>query len=131
MDHETLREMAKKAASHSYSPYSKAQVGSAIVTEDGETFSGCNIENSSFGGTICAERVAIFNAISKGHKKIAQVYVYTKDGWPPCGLCRQVMSEFASPNLEVIIGDQIKTLNTYSFKELLPLAFTTEHLIKK
>ncbi len=131
MNTETLRNMAKDASTFSYSPYSKAKVGSALETEDGHYYSGCNIENSSFGGTICAERVAIFNAISKGHTKISKIYVYTKDGWPPCGLCRQVMSEFASDKLEVIIGDENKTLKSYSFKELLPLAFTTEHLIKK
>lgn len=123
-----LREMAVEASKESHSPYSKVKVGSAVLTTDGEYFSGCNIENSSFGGTICAERVAIFKAVSAGQKSLAKVYVYTEAGWPPCGLCRQVISEFASNDLEIIIGDIDKDIKTMKFSEMLPLAFTPEHL---
>jgi len=126
-----LRKKAFEAAQNSHSPYSLAKVGSAIVTEDGTIYGGCNIENSSFGGTVCAERVAIWKAVSEGHKRIKRVYVYTDAGWPPCGLCRQVMSEFASPDLEVVIGDKDSKEQTWKFKDLLPLAFTPEHLTKK
>lgn len=126
-----LRKKAFEAAQQSHSPYSLAKVGSAILTEDGTVYGGCNIENSSFGGTVCAERVAIWKAISEGHKRIKRVYVYTDAGWPPCGLCRQVMSEFASPDLEVVIGDKAGKEQTWKFKDLLPLAFTPEHLTKK
>jgi cytidine deaminase len=125
-----LRKLAYKASTLSHSPYSKAKVGSAVEMSDGSLFSGCNIENSSFGGTICAERVAIFKAISEGKKSIKRVYVYTVEGWPPCGLCRQVMSEFAHKDLEIIIGNKKGEEKTYSFNTLFPLAFTPDHLIK-
>lgn len=131
IDLKTLRQRAVEASNESHSPYSKAKVGSAIVTTDGKVFDGCNIENSSFGGTVCAERVAIWKAVSEGHKQLKKVYVYTEAGWPPCGLCRQVMSEFAAPDLEVIIGDAKGNEQIWKFNDLLPLAFTPEHLTKK
>lgn len=126
-----LRKKALEAAQHSHSPYSQVKVGSALVTADGSVFSGCNIENSSFGGTVCAERVAIWQAVSAGHRQISQLYVYTDDGWPPCGLCRQVMAEFASADLTIIIGDKKGQERHWKFSDLLPLAFTPDHLIKK
>jgi cytidine deaminase len=126
----SLRQDAIDASLKSHSPYSKAKVGSAIEMQDGSIYLGCNIENSSFGGTICAERVAIFKAVSEGKLQIKKVYVYTDPGWPPCGLCRQVMAEFAHPELEVTIGNKAGEEKTYSFKELFPLAFTPEHLKK-
>ena len=126
-----LRQKAIEAAQKSHSPYSCAQVGSAIVTEDGTVYGGCNIENSSFGGTVCAERVAIWKAISEGHRRIKLVYVYTDAGWPPCGLCRQVMSEFATGDLQVVIGNKNGEEQLWKFTDLLPLAFTPEHLTKK
>ena len=107
----------------------KAKVGSAIEMSDGSIYTGCNIENASYGGTICAERVAILKAVSDQKMKIAKVYVYTKDGWPPCGLCRQVMSEFAAKDMEVIMGDENGKEVTMKFTELLPLSFTPDHLI--
>ncbi len=123
-----LRELAIKASKNAHSPYSKVQVGSALITSTGKYYTGCNIENSSFGATICAERVAIFKAVAASDKILSKIYVYSKAGWPPCGMCRQVMSEFADSDLEIIIGDETKTIATYSFKDILPLAFTPEHL---
>lgn len=128
MKEQNLRQLAIDASDKSYSPYSKAKVGSAIIMEDGSVYSGCNVENSSFGGTVCAERVAIWKAISEGHTKIHKIYVYTIHGWPPCGICRQVMSEFAADDLEVIIGDKKGQESSYIFKELSPLSFTPDHL---
>lgn len=125
---QNLHEEAKKASLNSHSPYSKAKVGSVIVTEDGSIFSGCNIENASFGGTVCAERVAIFKAVSEGHKKIKKVQVFTNDGWPPCGFCLQVMTEFADGDLEITFGDQHGKQTTKKLKEMLTHAFTPEHL---
>lgn len=125
---QNLHEEAKKASLNSHSPYSKAKVGSVIITEDGSIFSGCNIENASFGGTVCAERVAIFKAVSEGHKKIKKVQVFTKDGWPPCGFCLQVMTEFADGDLEITFGDQHGKQTTKKLKEMLTHAFTPEHL---
>ncbi|MDC0253604.1 cytidine deaminase [Bacteriovoracales bacterium] len=125
-DHQKLRELAIEASKNSHSPYSNAQVGSAIQMESGQYFSGCNIENSSFGGTVCAERVAIFKAVSQNEKSISKIYVYTKAGWPPCGLCLQVMTEFSDNELEVIIGNEAGDEKKVLIKDLLPLAFTPD-----
>ena len=119
-----LRQLAIEASQNSHSPYSNAKVGSALITESGNYFYGCNVENSSFGGTVCAERVAIWKAISEGEQKIQKIYIYTKQGWPPCGFCRQVMSEFSDENLEVVIGDEKGQETSMKFKELMPLAYT-------
>jgi cytidine deaminase len=123
-----LREKAMDASTRSHSPYSKAKVGSALETTDGKIYQGCNIENASFGGTVCAERVAIWKAVSEGHKKIKRIYVYTQPGWPPCGMCLQVMTEFADGDLEIIIGDEKGNEKTKKLKELLTHAFTPEDM---
>jgi cytidine deaminase len=128
MSDEKLRQMAKDAASRSHSPYSKAKVGAAVITEDGSIYQGCNIENSSFGGTVCAERVAIWKAVSEGKKKLTKVYVYTDAGWPPCGMCLQVMTEFASLDLEIVFGDKSGQERKKKLGELLTHAFTPDHL---
>ena len=125
-----LRNKAIEAAKNSYSPYSNAKVGSALETDSGVIYSGCNVENSSFGGTVCAERVAIWKMVSEGEKRISKIYVYTDKGWPPCGLCRQVMSEFASKDLEIIIGDAKGNETKMSLEEMLPLAFTPSEFNK-
>ncbi len=127
MSHD-LRAKAKAAATHSHSPYSKARVGSALETTDGHVYQGCNIENASFGGTVCAERVAIWKAVSEGHRRLKRIYVYTVDGWPPCGMCLQVMTEFADGNLEVVIGNEAGQETTRRLKELLTNAFTPDHM---
>lgn len=123
-----LRQKAISAAKKAHSPYSKVNVGSAVLMSDGKIYSGCNIENASYGGTICAERVAIFKAISEKKNELEKIYIYTKEGWPPCGLCRQVMSEFASPSLEIIMGDEKGVEKKMTFKDLMPLSFTPHHL---
>ncbi len=125
-----LRKLAQEASKKAYSPYSKALVGAAIKMQSGKVYSGCNIENSSFGGTVCAERVAIFKAISDQKEMISELYVYTKEGWPPCGMCRQVISEFASPDLMVTIGDESGVEKKIKFSDLMPLSFTPDHLLK-
>ena len=123
-----LRALAKDASTRAHSPYSKAKVGSALETSDGKIYSGCNIENASFGGTVCAERVAMWKAVSEGHNKIKRIYVYTEPGWPPCGMCLQVMTEFADGNLEITIGDKNGKETTKKLKELLTCAFTPDHM---
>jgi cytidine deaminase len=130
MSEKKLRDLAKEAATKSYSPYSKAKVGAALITEDNSKYSGCNVENSSYGGTVCAERVAIWKAVSEGHKKLKHIYVYTDAGWPPCGMCLQVMAEFSSLDLEITIGDKNGKEKTLKLADLLPLAFTPEELKK-
>lgn len=123
-----LRKLAIDASTRAHSPYSKAKVGSAVETQDGKVYQGCNIENASFGGTVCAERVAIWKAVSEGHLRMKKIYVYTHDGWPPCGMCLQVMTEFADGNLEITFGDHSGKETTKRLKELLTNAFTPTHL---
>lgn len=126
-----LRDLAIEATKNAYMPYSKCAVGSAILTDTGEYFSGCNIENASYGGTVCAERVAILKAVSANKNiKIKIIYVYTDAGWPPCGMCLQVMAEFADEDLKVIIGNSSGDINKISFKELLPYQFDCSQLFK-
>jgi cytidine deaminase len=126
----SLRDKAKDASTRSHSPYSKARVGCALETSDGSIYQGCNIENASFGGTVCAERVAIWKAVSEGKNRIKNLYVYTKDGWPPCGLCLQVMTEFADPTLSITIGNETGVETTMQLKDFLPQAFTPDRLNK-
>ncbi len=124
---EKLLEKARAAAQRSYSPYSEFPVGASVVTENGDFFDGCNIENASYGLTICAERVAIFNAISSGARKLGPLAVSCLKGDPendpnsvmPCGSCLQVMTEFMPEETPIII-DKVGTM---ALKELLPLAF--------
>jgi cytidine deaminase len=123
-----LREAAIAASKKAHSPYSKVEVGSALLTTSGEIISGCNIENSSFGGTVCAERVAMWKAVSEGKVDWSSIYVFTKEGWSPCGFCRQVMIEFAPKNLKIIIGNEKGEETEHSLEELLPLAFSPKDL---
>jgi cytidine deaminase len=127
MSHD-LRNKAIEASKMAHSPYSKACVGAAVETTDGQVYQGCNIENASFGGTVCAERVAMWKAVSEGHKKMKRIYIYTKEGWPPCGMCLQVMTEFADPDLEVTFADQAGKETQKKLKELLTSAFTPGHM---
>ncbi len=132
MDIKELVRLAIEAREKAYVPYSKFKVGAAIEMEDGSVFTGCNIENASYGATNCAERTAIFKAVSEGHtimKKIAIVgdmLAFTA----PCGICRQVIAEFAAIDIEIVL---IKNQDEYIVKtleEILPGAFTKEDLLK-
>jgi cytidine deaminase len=120
---ELLLSKARAAQKKAYAPYSHYQVGVAVLTQSGQIFSGCNIENASYGLTVCAERVALFNAISQGHRKFRALAIVANKSMPyPCGACLQVMAEFA-PDLTLIISDnKSKTINI-KLKELLPKAF--------
>ena len=124
MDKKTdLAEAAEKAALKAYSPYSGFKVGAAIMTESGEIFTGCNVENSSYGLTVCAERIALFNAITAGHQKFSEIVIYTNTdkAFYPCGACRQVLAEF-NPQLEVsVIWKNGK--ETMKLQDLLPKQF--------
>ncbi|MBI3534951.1 MAG: cytidine deaminase [Deltaproteobacteria bacterium] len=120
-------EHAKKARENSYSPYSGHKVGASLVTADGEIFSGCNVENASYGATVCAERAAIQNAISqRGKIEIKEILVLTDENpaWPPCGMCRQVISEFVFQTAIVHICNLSGETKTLPFAELLPNAFS-------
>ncbi|EHN13182.1 cytidine deaminase [Clostridium sporogenes] len=132
MKYDEIIKKAIEARENAYVPYSKFKVGAALLTEDDTIYTGCNIENASYGATNCAERTAIFKAISEGHKKIKGIAVVGsfEEYTYPCGICRQVISEFASENIDIII---VKDKNNYEIKkldEILPGAFTKKDLIK-
>lgn len=120
---------AKNTLANAYSPYSNVKVACSVLMNDGKIYTGCNVENSSYGATICAERVAVTKAISHGAKKIKAVLVVTnqKQIWPPCGVCRQVISEFATPATVVFSADLNKNFNKNNFSELLPGSFSIDH----
>lgn len=116
---------ALEARGEAYTPYSGFKVGAALLTTGGEVFTGCNIENASFGLTICAERVAIYKAIAQGNRSFKAILnvTNTKEPTPPCGACRQVMAEF-SPDLLVIMMTTEGRKKEISLQELFPDAFT-------
>lgn len=122
-----LKQQAISAMNQSYSPYSKRQVGSAIRLSDGKIFTGCNIENSSFGGTVCAERVAVWNAVSElgGNIQITDVYVATEASppWSPCGICRQVINEFVAKDCNIVLVNKKGEELAFKHTDLLPKAF--------
>ena len=128
---QSLKQAAIDALQYAYAPYSKFQVGAAVVTESGKIFTGCNIEVSSYGLTICAERVAIFKAISEGEKDFGSIAIAaeTEAHCPPCGACRQVIADF-SPNMEIILINKNGKIKTTSIQELLPEAFSDSFLKK-
>jgi len=127
---EELLKIAAEAAENAYAPYSKFRVGAAILMEGGSVFKGCNVENVSYGLTICAERSAVFSAVAAGERKIAVVAIVASgEEMPyPCGACRQVLAEFADSEVKVFMAP-IKKLDTYesaTMAELLPKAFKFE-----
>ncbi len=118
-----LIEVAAEACKHSYSPYSDFPVGAAVLTESGEIYAGTNIENASYGATMCAERVAVYKAVSEGHRRIQAIAVYATaaDYAFPCGMCLQVLSEFAG-DIPVLIAGKAG-VKRYTLYQLLPHPF--------
>jgi cytidine deaminase len=132
MDYKKLSKIAIDARENAYVPYSKFKVGAAVVTEDGSIYTGCNIENASYGATNCAERTAIFKAVSEGHTKIKAIAIVgdMSTHTYPCGICRQVIVEFATTDIDIIL---VKDEDDYIIKtmdEIMPGAFTKEDLLK-
>jgi len=125
VDASKLIQAAAHAASQAYVPYSHFPVGAALLTEQGELFSGCNIENASYGLTICAERVALFSAVAAGHTCFAAVAVVAGKAPYPCGACRQVLAEFCAPNVPLHYAtlDRLDELSSVTVGELLPYTF--------
>jgi cytidine deaminase len=125
---------ARQAAEHAYIPYSHFPVGAALITADGTVFSGCNIENASYGLTICAERSAVSAAVSAGHREILAVAVSAPRNslTSPCGACRQVLREFvpAQQDMIVILDDGASGVSV-TMGELLPRSFDPEHLERR
>ncbi|MBU5438253.1 cytidine deaminase [Tissierella sp. MSJ-40] len=128
MDKKALIRKALDAQKMAYVPYSNFHVGAALLTEDDEIFTGCNIEISSYSPTICAERTAIFKAISEGHQKVKAIAIVGDANFTyPCGVCRQVIREFGKDAL-VIIANSEDDYKEYKLDELLPYSFGPENL---
>lgn len=128
MEKKELIKLALDAQKKAYVPYSKFRVGAAVLMEDGRTYSGCNIEIASYSPTLCAERTAIFKAISEGSTKIKEIAVVgDADPTYPCGVCRQVIREFGK-DATVIIANSEEDYEEYTLEELLPNSFGPEDL---
>lgn len=120
-----LIKISEKAQKFAYAPYSEFKVGAALLCRDGSVYTGCNIENATYGATNCAERTAVFKAVSEGKRDFTAIAI-TSSGKGltfPCGICRQVLSEF-SPEIKVILEDEKGELHTFMLPELLPHSFT-------
>lgn len=130
-----LIKLALEARKNAYAPYSNYLVGASVLTESGRMYTGCNIENASYGATNCAERTAIFKAVSEGERSIKAICIAGgKRGEEPssyaypCGMCRQVISEFGNDETKIIVANSETDFKVYSLKEILPFAFTKENL---
>lgn len=132
LNYKLLLEKAYEGRANAYAPYSNFKVGAAILMENGKIYTGCNIENASYGATNCAERTAIFKAISEGNRKIRAIAIVGADDeyTYPCGICRQVIAEFADENTEIILGKKSLEYTVKTLAEILPGAFTKEALQK-
>ena len=128
---EVLWHKAREAREKAYAPYSLFLVGAALETETGKFFVGCNVENASYGATICAERVAILKAVSEGPLKVKRIAIVADSKGqpvPPCGMCLQVMAEFCEASTEIILGTPQKIEKVLKFADLLPAAFSKDFL---
>ena len=129
-----LRVMAIEAAERAYSPYSRCKVGAALLAKSGKVYLGCNIENASYSPTICAERVAFAKAISEGEREFDAIAVAgtaadVVDGFfPPCGVCRQVMTEFCDGDFEILVAKSEDEFSRFTLGEILPYGFSKNNL---
>ncbi len=123
-----LIEMAQAARHYAYSPYSHYPVGAALLSTRGAIFTGCNVENASYGGTICAERTALVKAVSEGVRQFVAIAVVTENGGAPCGLCRQVLYEFGPAMLVIIADPEGRIVDERPLNELLPYGFGPQQL---
>ena len=129
MDEKKLIEKALDMLNYSYVPYSHFHVGAALLSKDGTIYGGCNIENASYTPTNCAERTAIFKAVSEGVKEFDAIAIVggkngvVTDYCPPCGVCRQVMSEFCKGDFKIILAKSIDDFKVYTLDELMPARF--------
>jgi len=127
MDYEDLIAKAMEAREKAYAPYSDFAVGAALLAKSGRVYTGCNVENASYGLSICAERVAVFKAVSEGERDFEAIAVVTDKGVTPCGACRQVLIEFGE-DIQVIVADETGGYRVFGLQELLPEAFNSEDL---
>ena len=124
-----LMRLANKARKNAYAPYSDFRVGAALLGADGKVYTGCNVENAAYSPTNCAERTAFFKAVSEGEREFSVIAIVGGHGddlsstCAPCGVCRQVMAEFCSPDFRVILGNE-KNQTVYTLSEILPASFS-------
>ena len=136
MTKERLADLAKGAMKNAYAPYSGYTVGAALLCDDGTVYLGSNVENASYGATNCAERTAFFKAVSEGKRRFSAIAVcggkegVVNDGFPPCGVCRQVMREFCADDFTVYVVSS-KGIDTHTLKELLPHSFGPSQICEK
>jgi cytidine deaminase len=128
---QSLIDLANEARRRAYVPYSNYPVGAALRTKTGRLFTGVNVENAAYPTTICAERVAIFKAVSEGEREFEVIAVVTDNGGSPCGSCRQVLAEFGLDTIVLIADGRGSLIKQTTVKELLPEAFTPESLSRK
>ena len=123
-DHRALVEAARRARENAVADFSKFKVGAALETADGRVITGCNVENATYGLTICAERVAMFKALSEGHRAFSRIAIVadTDAPTPPCGACRQILWEFGG-DLEIVLANLTDEKGVHRLKDLLPLPF--------
>ena len=126
---------AKQAAENAYAPYSSFAVGAALLTETGEIYTGCNVENSSYGATNCAERTAVFKAVSDGKRSFKKLALVGRkmgkadgDICTPCGICRQILSEFCKNDFQILMSADGKSYKEVTLGDLLPNAFSAKNL---
>lgn len=127
---ERLLAAATAARRRAHTPYSRYPVGAALLTRDGQVFTGCNVENAAYPLTMCAERVAVFRAVAEGQREFAALAVVTANGGSPCGSCRQVLREFNAGDLPVFIGTPDGQYRATTLAELLPDSFGPENLTR-
>ena len=124
MDNAQLIKLAQEAAKKAYAPYSDFKVGAALLCKSGNVYTGCNVENSSYGASNCAERTAVFKAVSEGERDFVKIAIVSEKGGLtfPCGICRQVLSEFM-PNGSIVLYSDEQGIKEFTLNELLPYAF--------
>lgn len=127
----SLIEQAKQAYENAHAPYSNFHVGAAAVSKTGQIYAGCNVENATYGLTVCAERNAVGNAVTRGDKQLSAIVIFTKEErlTPPCGACRQVICEFFPSDASVIATNHLGQQKRWTVEQLLPDAFTPEFLL--
>ena len=134
MTKQELCNLAIKSMENAYAPYSGYKVGAALLTKTGKVFTGCNIENASYTPTVCAERTAIFKAVSEGERNFTMIAVaggkngYISGEFPPCGVCRQVLSEFCDGNFTVLAVNGENSYKEYKLSDLFPCSFNSDNL---
>lgn len=134
MTNEKLAALATRAMDNAYVPYSGYRVGAALLTKSGKIYTGCNIENAAYSPTVCAERTAIFKAVSEGERDFVKIAVAGgKNGeisgeFPPCGVCRQVMAEFCGGDFEILVVNGENSFRVYKLSDILPYSFNPEHI---